>query len=140
MTTASRSIVLSESQTLRPENCPELRDVFLDESQTTKAIVATLAKSRLLELTELRNGLEVRAFSYVGRIQVGDLTITIHPKLKGSSLLTLLRYAHGYRRLNLISNASQLAGPSGFEDLLIAQLNAEAQELISRGLQRSYIV
>ena len=139
MTSASRSIVLSEWQTLGPENCPELRGLFLDESQATKSIAATLTKSRLLELTELRNGLEVRAFSHVGRIRIGDLHITVLPKLKGSSLLTLLRYAHGFRRLKLIADFSQLTGPSGFEDLLIAQLHAEAQELISQGLQRSYV-
>lgn len=39
----------------------------------------------------------------------------------------------------MISDTSHLIEPCGFEDLLVAQLNAEAQELLSRGLQRAYV-
>ena len=46
----------------------------------------------------------------------------------------------GFRSLKLISDTSHLIEPCRFEDLLVSQLNAEAQELVSRGLQRSYIV
>ena len=60
------------------------------------------------------------------------------PKLRGSSLLGLLRYAYGFRRLNLISETSHFSESCGFEDLLVHQLNSEVQELLSRGLQRSY--
>jgi len=61
------------------------------------------------------------------------------PKLRGSSMLGLLRYAYGFRRLNLISDTTHFSEPCSFEDLLVAQLNTEVQELLSRGLQRSYI-
>ncbi len=98
-----------------------------------------LAKSNLLGLTELRHGLQVQAFSHVGKVRLGDLTITVHPKIKGSSLLSLIRYAYGFRRLNLIADSTHSVDDLGFEDLLISQLNAEVQELISRGLPRSYI-
>jgi len=139
MIAAARSITLSEWQTQGPEDCDELHGQFLDQSDAAKSVASTLAASRLLQLTELRNGLEVKAFSHVGRIRIGDLSITVLPKLRGASLLKLLRYAYGFRRLNLISDTSHLIEPCGFEDLLVAQLNAEAQELLSRGLQRSYI-
>ena len=130
------SIILSEWQTLRPEDCDALRNRNLDQSA---AVAEKLTESRLLGLTELRSGLEVKAFSHVGRVRIGDLDVTVLPKIPGSSLLRLLRYAYGFRRLRLISEASQLSGPCGLEDLLVAQLNAEAGELLSRGLQRSYI-
>ena len=139
MIATAQSITLSEWQTLGPGDCDELRGRFLDQSDTAKSVASTLANSRLLELTELRSGLEVKAFSHVGRIRIGDLNITVLPKLRGASLLRLLRYAYGFRRLNLISDTSHLIEPCGFEDLLVAQLNTEAQELLSRGLQRSYI-
>ena len=85
------------------------------------------------------SGLEIKAFSHVGRIRIGDLNITILPKIKGTSLLSLVRYAYGFRRLNLISDSTHLVDQCGFEDLLISQLNAEVHELISRGLFRAYI-
>lgn len=140
MSANSPSITLSEWQTLGPENCDELRGRFLEQSDAAKSVASRLKDSRLLDLTELRSGLEIRAFSHVGRVRIGDLNVTVLPKLPGSSLLKLLRYAYGFRRLNLISDTSHLIEPCGFEDLLIAQLIAEAQELLSRGLQRSYVV
>ncbi len=139
MTGTSQAITLSEWETKGPGDCDELVGRFLEQTDAAKSVASTLADSRLLKLTELRSGLEVKAFSHVGRIRIGDLNITVLPKLRGASLLKLLRYAYGFRHLNLISDTSHFIEPCGFEDLLIAQLNAEAQELISRGLQRSYV-
>lgn len=139
MTSTLTSITLFEWDTQGPENCPDLADQFLETSPNTRRVVERLTESNLLGLTELRRGLTIKAFSHVGRIRVGDLTITILPKIKGASLLSLLRYAYGFRRLNLISNATNLVDQCGFEDLLVSQLNAEVQELVSRGLLRSYI-
>jgi 5-methylcytosine-specific restriction enzyme subunit McrC len=93
----------------------------------------------MLRLTELRQGIEISAFSHVGRVRIGDLSITVVPKLHSASFLRLLRYAFGFRGLKLMSDSTHLVEQCGFEDLLICQLNAEAQELISRGLQRTYV-
>lgn len=139
MSRGVRSITLSEWQTREPEDCDALTGRFLDETVGNKSVAETLSNSRMLELTELRSGLRVKAFSHVGRIQVGDLNVTVLPKLRGASMLRLLRYAYGFRRLKLISDTSHFSEPCGFEDLLVAQLNAEVQELLSRGLQRDYI-
>lgn len=134
-----QSITLSEWETIGPNESVELVGQFLDQSEAVHSVATNLVNSRLLQLTELRKGLEVKAFSHVGRIRIGSLNITVLPKLRGASLLKLLRYAYGFRRLNLISDTSHLIEPCGFEDLLVAQLNAEAQELLSRGLQRAYV-
>ena len=139
MTNASSSITLTEWQTLGPSNCIGLAGRCLDASLGTRQAAELLAKSNLLELTELRHGLQIQAFSHVGKVRLGDLTITVLPKIKGSSLLSLVRYAYGFRRLNLISDSTHTVDDFGFEDLLISQLNAEVQELIARGLLRSYI-
>ena len=133
------SIALSEWETQGPADDSRLVGRFLDSSQDTRRVVALLNESRMLSLSEMRHGLEIKAFSHVGRVRVGDLTITILPKLKGSSLLNLLRYAYGFRRLSLISDALPDVEQSGFDDLLISQLNAEVQELFSRGLLRAYV-
>ena len=139
MTATLTSITLSEWETLGPDECVDLCGRFLDGSTGIRHVVERLTESNFLGLTELRRGLQVKAFSHVGRVRVGDLSVTILPKIKGPSLLSLVRYAYGFRRLNLISDSTHLVDHCGFEDLLISQLNAEVQELISRGLLRAYI-
>jgi len=133
------SISLSEWQTKSPDNCPDLAGYFLEESRDCIRVASSLNQSRLLELVELKRGLRIKANSHVGRIRVGNLRITILPKINSTSLLRLLRYAYGFRKLELISDSKHLVDDCGFEDLLIAQLNAEARELLSRGLHRSYV-
>lgn len=139
MTVGLTSIRLSEWETLGPENSSDLAGRFLDASAGTRHVIERLTESNLLGISELRRGLQIQAYSHVGRIRIGDLNITILPKIKGTSLLSLVRYAYGFRRLNLISDSRHLVDHRGFEDLLISQLNAEVQELISRGLLRAYI-
>lgn len=139
MNEAVLSIRLSEWETKGPATCDELSGRFLDETDLSQSVAGILTKSRLLGLTELRNGLSVKAYSHVGRVRIGDLNVTVMPKLRGSSMMGLLRYAYGFRRLNLFSDTSHFSEPCGFEDLLVMQINAEVQELLSRGLQRSYI-
>lgn len=133
------SVTLSEWETLTPIDCPKLAGKFFEDSVECRRVLDALNNSRMLRLTELKQGIEISAFSHVGRVRIGDLSITVLPKLKSASLLRLLRYAFGFRRLELISDSTHLVEQCGFEDLLISQLNAEAQELISRGLQRTYV-
>ena len=139
MTSTQGSITLSEWETRRPDDFAVLTGRFLDISHSTRLVLERLAQNNLLSSRRPRHGLEIKAFSHVGRIRVGDLDITILPKIEGTSLLRLIRYAYGFRRLKLVSAVSHLVDRCGFEDLLISQLNAEVHELISRGLFRTYI-
>jgi 5-methylcytosine-specific restriction enzyme subunit McrC len=93
----------------------------------------------MLEVTELRSGLLVRSFSHVGRVRLGDLEVTVVPKLNQSSLLNLLRYAYGFRRLTLLPGAAHQLDQSAFADLLVHQLVSEVKELVGRGLHRTYV-
>ena len=63
----------------------------------SRYIELKLHSEAALRLAELKKGIEISAFSHVGRIRVGDLSITVLPKLKSASLLRLLRYAFGFR-------------------------------------------
>jgi 5-methylcytosine-specific restriction enzyme subunit McrC len=81
----------------------------------------------------------VRSFSFVGRVELGDLTVTVRPKVAPSELLTLLRYAYSLQDLRLFDSASFGAGGEGLQDLLIAQLEAEARKLLRRGPLRRYV-
>lgn len=90
-------------------------------------------------VTELRAGLMVRSFAHVGKVRLGDMEITVLPKLNQTSLLNLLRYAYGFRKLRLLADTDQHLDQSGFAELLVHQLNAEVLELVARGLHRSTV-
>ena len=85
-----------------------------------------------------KRGLELRATSFVGRILLGGITVTIHPKITGGPLLSLFRYAYGLRNLDLYGAVDFASSSWSFQDLLIHQLAAEASELLDRGIHRDY--
>lgn len=106
---------------------------------TDRALVATLARAGIVEVTELRDGIRVRSFAHVGRIQLGDLMITIEPKVGTNELLELLRYAYGLGKLSLFDETAFATVGCLLQDLLVAQLVAEASTLAARGLSRTYV-
>ena len=61
----------------------------------------------MLEVQELRTGLSVRSTSFVGRVRLGEIEVTVVPKLRSETLLTLLRYAYGLRNLHLLPTTAQ---------------------------------
>src|SRR5687767_8140506 len=95
-----------------------------------------LARSGILEVMELRDGLRIRSFAHVGRVQIGELTITIEPKVGTGELLQLMRYAYGLGRLTLFDDATYATRGRLLQDLLVAQLVAEISALVGRGLAR----
>jgi 5-methylcytosine-specific restriction enzyme subunit McrC len=135
---AATEISLAEWQERTPDSGNGLKNRTLvgpEEREQAKR----LARFKMLEVTELREGLRVRSFSYVGTVRFGDLTVQIVPKLAWRSLLNLLRYAFGFRRLSLLPEAAQQLARLGFADLLVAQLVGEAEELVARGMHRAYV-
>jgi len=144
----SRSVV--EAQTTNSisikewGSCPRdpaatLTRMYLPDDQSIRHVVDMLARIGMLYIEELRHGIRVRATSWVGRITLGSLQITVEPKITGMPLLRLLRYAYGLRNLDLFGNSSYDLSTLSFLDLLIHQLAAEAEELMRRGLQREYV-
>jgi 5-methylcytosine-specific restriction enzyme subunit McrC len=138
MTGAGVEIRMAEWETRTPQPGSALEGLTLSDS-ADRAVVSELAKAGLLEVTELRAGLMVRSFSHVGKVRLGGIQITVLPKLNQTSLLNLLRYAYGFRKLRLLAESDQHLDLSGFADLLVHQLNAEVDELIARGLHRAYV-
>lgn len=132
------SIELYEWQALGPTDDSRLRSYELTDP-SMRARAAALSRCGALELTALASGLSIRSFSFVGRVELGDLTVTVRPKVTPSALLTLLRYAYSLKDLRLFDGASFGAGCEGLQDLLIAQLEAEARELLRRGPLRRYV-
>lgn len=138
MTNTQIDFTMKEWETLRPEPGSGLWNRTLDKKED-RLLAEDLAKAGLLEVTELRTGLQIRSFSHVGTIRLGSIGITVLPKLDQSSLLNLLQYAYGFRKLKLLSASTLWLDQSGFADLLVSQLVAEVHELVARGLHRSYV-
>jgi 5-methylcytosine-specific restriction enzyme subunit McrC len=103
-----------------------------------RCIAEELTSSGRLEILELAQGLEVRASSWVGRIDLGNVTVTVRPKIPGAPFLHLLRYAYGLRHLSLHREALFATTEWTFQDLIVQQLAAEVEELLARGLHRDY--
>jgi 5-methylcytosine-specific restriction enzyme subunit McrC len=131
-------ITLSEWEECLPQPGTGLAGMSFEEDASIRSIAEDLSKSGKLEILELRKGVSVRAFSYVGSVKFGNLHITVQPKITGIPLLNLFRYAYGLRNLEFFSPVEYGCEAHAFQDLLIHQLVSEVTELLSRGLHRGY--
>ena len=132
----TRSVIqLTEWETREPEQGSPLWGMDLSEG---RAVAEELTRKGQLEVLELVRGVELRAFSWVGWVQLGQLTVTIQPKIPGAPFLRLLRYAYGLRRPPVTDPALYGKERRTFQDLVARQLAFEVGELIARGLHRDY--
>ncbi len=129
---------LREWETVRPDGGTALAGVRLDGAESRR-VAEELARAGRFTIEELAAGLRVTSTSFVGRVQIGSLVVTIEPKLAKESLLALVRYAYGLR--DVIREGSTSFSTSGalLPDLLAAQLLGEVTDLLARGLPRRYV-
>jgi len=137
--TMVKTVKVQEWESFPKEAGKTLAGVFLPEDPAIRDAVTKLSRYKKLHIEELRHGIRVRATSWVGRITLGDLQISVEPKITGMPLLRLLRYAYGLRKLDLHGKSSYDVESLSFLDLLIHQLAAETEELMRRGLRRAYV-
>lgn len=133
------AVVLHEWEEVRPEPGTALAGLSFGGDSAARQAAEALSWSGRLTLLELARGLSVAATSFVGRVQVGPLRITVRPKLPDAPLLGLLRYAYHLRSLDLHPVLAHETVLDAFHDLLIHQLIAEVGELMERGLMREYV-
>jgi 5-methylcytosine-specific restriction enzyme subunit McrC len=133
------AIVMQEWESATPASHSQLAGASIEGSPEVESLVQVLSQSGMLEILELKHGLSVGATSFVGQVQVGNLTVTVLPKLKSQSLVNLLRYAYGLGNLTCFSQTLQKLDRRAFQDLLISELLVQVQELVSRGLHRTYV-
>lgn len=112
---------------------------FVLSSNTARETARLLSEKGIVEILELKDGLQICSNSYVGKIMLDDLQIGIYPKLNGMPLYALLRYAYGLKELNLFGSAAHTVSELSFFDLLIYELYTEAEDLLMRGISRNYI-
>jgi 5-methylcytosine-specific restriction enzyme subunit McrC len=133
------NISLVEWETLRQSEAGFLRGLVPSFDKRAERIADELAASDKLEILQLRRGIQIRATSWVGRVSLGDLTVTVRPKINGAPLVNLLRYAYSLRDLQMFAPTGYEAETEAFQDLIVEQLANEAAELLSRGLHRDYL-
>ncbi|MBM2832518.1 MAG: 5-methylcytosine restriction system component-like protein [Dehalococcoidia bacterium] len=134
-----RSVTLSEWQSVTPEAGTNLANLSLSRDSDVQKHAKFLTDSGLLEVLQLRAGIAIKSTSFVGRVSLDPIEVTIKPKIAGAPLLQLTRYAYRLRNLKLLSYAGYGAEADTFQDLLISQLASEANELLCRGLHRRYV-
>jgi 5-methylcytosine-specific restriction enzyme subunit McrC len=139
MMPAVLSLTMSEWQAMLPEPENGLMGTSFGDSKTARRLAQRLSDNDVLRVTELRSGIGVQTYSYVGKVRLGNIEIAVLPKLNHTSLLNLVRYAYGLRKINRYQDTFHSVNAPGLEDLLIVQLLAEISELLSRGLHRRYI-
>jgi 5-methylcytosine-specific restriction enzyme subunit McrC len=130
-------IALSEWQTLSPVPGSPSRGVTLRDPSHRK-LATELHRGRRLIVRELRDGLEIQTLSWVGRVDLGDVSISVVPKLAPETLLALFHYAYDLDSLALYDAGLFSAGTMSLADLIIVQLDTEARALLGRGLTRRY--
>ncbi|MEZ4430027.1 MAG: hypothetical protein R3A51_20300 [Nannocystaceae bacterium] len=128
----TRSIRMREWQTISPRSSEgsALRGIRLTERES--ALAEDLSRSGRLIIHELARGLEITSCSYVGRVRLGPVTITVEPKIDGDQLLALVRYAYGLRNLRLHQCLQLQRGRNALIDLLVLPTSAEVSELVRR--------
>lgn len=133
-----RGVQLAEWTEAGPESHPHaLRGIGL-EDDAARRMARRLAEQGVVEVTELRDGLRVTTASYVGRVTVGRLDISILPKVAWERWLGLFSFALRLRGLVRTEEVAARVSPTSLHDLVILELLVEARDLIGRGLQREY--
>lgn len=132
------SLRMREWEQLTFERNRELRGFSFGYDERSRDLAEELTKAEILIVREMRQGLSVSSTSYVGSIRLGNLQVSIEPKIDVNVLLSLFRYTYNLRDLRLHLATDLDTRTNAFQDILIHQLCAEATELISRGLRREY--
>jgi 5-methylcytosine-specific restriction enzyme subunit McrC len=130
-------IELAEWELVGPAQDERLKGISFADHLPARHLAHALRNR--VDIREGYPGLEISATSFVGRVDVGPLRIAIRPKLPSMPLARLLRYAYGLRDITTLEETDAQNTPHGFQDLLIAMLAAEVEELLHRGLARRYV-
>jgi 5-methylcytosine-specific restriction enzyme subunit McrC len=130
-------IDIREWEQLQPEKGSPLFHRYI-EDEAARYTIKELNEKGIVNILELKDGLQITSNSYVGKIKIGDIELNIYPKIEGMPLYKLLKYAYRLRDLKIFDEAVHAIASSRLYDLLIYQLYAEIEELLYRGFNKMY--
>jgi 5-methylcytosine-specific restriction enzyme subunit McrC len=114
----SISISLLEWQSKSPESDSDLQGLNFGNDESVRRMANVLSESGRLGVSELATGLSL-AHRLMLVLSGSGISKSVHPKISGSTLLSLLRYAYGMRNLSLYSAVEYGTEAQAFQDLLI---------------------
>jgi 5-methylcytosine-specific restriction enzyme subunit McrC len=130
-------IELNEWQKKGPKEDAKLSGLSVLDSESLQRELDALRSQ--IDIRQLHDGIEIKTTSFVGRVDVGPVSLIVRPKLPAMPLAQLLRYAYGLQDLSMRRITRALTARYGFHDLLISMLASEVRELLRRGLSRHYV-
>ena len=130
-------VQLNEWESVDPTTQPMLQG-YCFQTKGARSLARQLTSEGKLELREAPEGRTIRATSFVGRISIGDLIVSVVPKVAPQELLALFRYAYGLNDLKLLHSTDHSTGGTLFSDLLISQLYSEVRNLLDSSLAKTY--
>jgi 5-methylcytosine-specific restriction enzyme subunit McrC len=136
------SVRLSEWDELLPASSGAgsvLAGLSFGADTQARARASELSKAGVVSVTERLDGLAVETWSFVGRLAIGPLDLTIIPKISWGRWLTLIGYALRLRGLVRAEHLNIQVAAVPLHDVIILELVAEARDLLARGLHREYV-
>lgn len=115
------------------------KELALIELKKDTKTIKELSDSKIIEINEYKDYCQINTFAYVGRIRLGNLEITINPKIDDLPFLELLDYIFDLDSIRHFRELPHSFGINGFIELLIFELSCEIDYIISRGLFKKYI-
>ena len=112
--------------------------VTFEPTPAEEALAASMEAAGTIGVSFLRSETRVSAWSHVGSLRLGGVTIRVRPKISGAPLLRLVRFAYGLGDLKLLEALEHTTAEDGLLELLVAQVAAELDLLIRGGLRRGY--
>src|SRR5205807_1886756 len=104
---------MTEWQTATPASHPSLRGVTLPEDRDTVSLVEHLRQRQIVEIRELRTGLEITTKSFVGSLSFGSLMLRVQPKLEAEFFAALVGYALGFLDIEMLpEHLARLSTPA----------------------------
>lgn len=115
-----------------------LANLSFGDDARARLLAERLTRAGVVAVTERRDGLMVETRSFVGRLAVGPLDVTIVPKISWTRWLTLVGFALRLRGLVRTERLDVEVQSASLQDLVVLELVAEARDLLARGLHREY--
>lgn len=109
------------------------------ETKHERELARLLSEKEIVKILELKDGLSISTNSFVGSIHLGDIHLSIMPKIQGMDLLTLMNYAYRLQDLTTMHQSTFNLQSFTFMDILIFQLYIHTEDLFTKGFHRGYI-
>ena len=106
------------------------------------SVVKKLKDSKILEIQELRRGIEIKSSEYVGVVKFANFEVVVNPKihLPSQNLIRLIAYACEFDDIVIYDkDVSVATAHENLLDILINFFAIECRRLVSIGLLKSYV-